>query len=668
MVIVDMQRERGGSFAPRKPTTTGGSLLDILAATVARHGDRLAIDAEDAALTYEELSQAADQLAEDLREADIGAGDRVGVHLPSGTSQLYIAILGVLRAGAAYVPVDVADPPSRAAAIWEQAGVSAVLEEGLRLRCIDPTRGRGHERDLTVDDDAWIIFTSGSTGQPKGVAISHRSAAAFVEAETRLWTVFPEDRVLAGLSVAFDASCEEMWLAWRNGATLVPAPRQLIREGAGLGPWLIERGITVISTVPTLAATWAEDALASVRLLILGGEACSPELGWRLARGREVWNTYGPTEATVVSTAGRIRPQEPITIGWPLLGWDVAVIDEHGEPVAFGEPGELVISGTGLGRYLDPQLDAERYAPLPALGWERAYRSGDIVRETIEGLDFVGRRDDQVKLGGRRLELGEVEATLAAVSGVRAAAAAVQRTPAGNGILVGYVVGEVQPAHVRAQAAESLPDGLAPLVVLLDTLPLASSGKVDRKALPWPPPERAGPIDSAHAGTTVAWLAARWTEQLGPVAVTADTDFFAVGGSSLIAAKLVSELRRRFPSVAVSDIYEHRRLGELAARLDQLGESTLSEQQPALSRPPRRLGMMQLAGVLVLTTLASLQFVIAALGYGNIEPDGLPHVDWWWLVGAWLLLSSPMGRVAIAALARRALLPRLRPGRYPRYS
>jgi non-ribosomal peptide synthetase-like protein len=667
MVIVDMQRERG-SNAALEQALAGGTLLDILAATVACHGDRLAIDAEDAALTYEELSRAADQLAEDLHEADIGSGDRVGVHIPSGTSQLYVAILGVLRAGAAYVPVDVADPPSRAAAIWEQARVSAVLEDGLRLRRLGPPRGDDRERDPTVDDDAWIIFTSGSTGQPKGVAISHQSAAAFVEAETRLWTVFPEDRVLAGLSVAFDASCEEMWLAWRNGATLVPAPRSLVREGAGLGPWLIERAITVISTVPTLVAMWEQDALAGVRLVILGGEACPPELGWRLARDREVWNTYGPTEATVVSTAARVRPAEPITIGWPLHGWDVAVIDEHGEPVAFGEPGELAIGGIGLGRYLDPQLDAERYAPLPALGWARAYRSGDIVRETTEGLDFVGRRDDQVKLGGRRLELGEVEAQLAAVAGVRAAAAAVQRTPAGNALLVGYVVGEVESDDVRAQAAEHLPDGLAPLVVVLDALPMASSGKVDRKALPWPPPEHAGPIDPPQDGT-IAWLAARWAEQLGPLAMAADTDFFAIGGSSLIAAKLVSELRERFPSVAVSDIYEHRRLGELAARLDQLGESPSPSEQPAaVTDPPRRLGAMQLAGVLVLTTLASLQVVIAALGYGNVESSGLPHVDWWWLIGAWLLLSSPMGRVAIAALARRILLPRLRPGRYPRYS
>jgi|HubBroStandDraft_6_1064221.scaffolds.fasta_scaffold01083_7 non-ribosomal peptide synthetase-like protein len=707
MVTIDSTREHGLlPIFTQSPATR--SLLDVLAATVERHGDRVALDAEDAALTYDDLSHAANELATSLREAGVGVGDRVGVRVASGTSELYVAILGVLLAGAAYVPVDADDPPARAAGIWEQAGVRGVLEDGLHFTPLtsasasvacDRVDGVHAPRALAVEDDAWVIFTSGSTGQPKGVAVSHGSATAFIDAEARLWTVTPEDRVLAGLSVAFDASCEEMWLAWSSGAALVPAPRSLVRSGADLGPWLARRGVSVVSTVPTLAAMWDEQTLAGVRLLILGGEACPPELGWRLAAAREVWNTYGPTEATVVTTAARISPGKPITIGWPLHGWFVAVVDESGEPVPLGEPGELVIAGVGLGRYLDPTLDAECYTSLPALGWERAYYTGDVVRETIEGFDFVGRRDHQVKLGGRRLELGEVEAQLSAVAGVRAAAATVQRTAGGNEILVGYVVGDVNPAHVRAQVAEQLPDGLAPLVVALDAMPTARSGKVDRRALPWPPQGTPGATDLSLSATAT-WLAERWAEQLGPVAVTADTDFFAAGGSSLVAAKLVTALRARFPSVAVADVYEYRRLGALAARLDHLGE-TAESRAPALSTstsprertltsprkrarldhlgkaspragatptPPRRLAAAQLAGVLVLTALASTQWVIAALGYGNVERDGLPHVSWVWLIGAWLLLASPVGRAAIAVVARRVLLPRVRPGRYPRDS
>ena len=226
-----------------------------------------------------------------------------------------------------------------------------------------------------VDDDAWIIFTSGSTGVPKGVAVSHRSAAAFVDAEARIFLqdapLGPDDRVLAGLSVAFDASCEEMWLAWRHGACLVPAPRSLVRSGEDLAPWLLRQGITVVSTVPTLAAMWPGEAIENVRLLIFGGEACPPELAARLsADGREVWNTYGPTEATVVACAAPLSAEGPVRIGLPLDGWALAVVDAEGMPVPEGSTGELIIGGVGLARYLDPAKDAEKYAPLPTLGWD----------------------------------------------------------------------------------------------------------------------------------------------------------------------------------------------------------------------------------------------------------------------------------------------------------
>ena len=230
---------------------------------------------------------------------------------PSGTSDLYVAILGAVKAGAAYVPIDADDPPARAAEILERSAACAVIRDGSAIEWV--RRPGGQTRPVRPDDDTWVIFTSGSTGAPKGVAVSHRSAAAFVDAEARLWRVERDDRVLAGLSVAFDASCEEIWLAWGNGAALVPAPRSLVRAGAELGPWLAQRDVTVVSTVPTLAAMWDEASLAGVRLLILGGEACPEPLGWRLAAGREVWNTYGPTEATVVSTAAPIIPGRPVS-------------------------------------------------------------------------------------------------------------------------------------------------------------------------------------------------------------------------------------------------------------------------------------------------------------------------------------------------------------------
>jgi amino acid adenylation domain-containing protein len=478
------------------------TLLDIFNATAVRCGDRVAVDAADATLTYRELADTALALAARLGALGVGPDDRVGIQVQSGTSELYVAILGVLQSGAAYVPVDADDPPARAADVFERSGACAVVRDGLTIEQLaDP---RGTDRPPGVEDDAWVIFTSRSTGAPKGVAVSHRSAAAFVDAEARLWNVEREDRVLAGLSVGFDASCEEIWLAWRHAAALVPAPRSIVRAGSELGPWLAQRGVTVVSTVPTLAAMWEDASLADVRLLILGGEACPEPLAWRLADGREVWNTYGPTEATVVSTAARIRTGEPVTIGWPLDGWETAVVDDDGEPVQLGEPGELVIAGAGVARYLDPVLDTERFPPVPALGWERAYCTGDIVRETPEGLMFVGRRDHQVEIGGRRIELGEIDGQLHDIPGVKAAVTVVRESTAGNKLLVAYIVGEVDPTEIRATLAQRLPQALVPLIVRLDELPQGASGKVDRNALPWPAPADGTATRSADLGGTAA--------------------------------------------------------------------------------------------------------------------------------------------------------------------
>jgi amino acid adenylation domain-containing protein len=400
-----------------------------------------------------------------------------------------------LAAGAAYVPVDADDPDERAALVFGEAGVKHVLDLSSPVLAGESATTR--PSPPTLADDAWIIFTSGSTGMPKGVAVSHRSAAAFVDAEARLFLqgkpIGTGDRVLAGLSVAFDASCEEMWLAWRHGACLVPAPRSLVRSGMDLGPWLVTQRITIVSTVPTLAALWPSESLDGVRLLIFGGEACPLELAERLVEDdREVWKTYGPTEATVVACAAPLTEDGPVRIGLPLDGWDLAVIAADGHPVPVGEVGELINGGVGLARYLDPAKDAEKFAPMPTLGWDRAYRSGDLVRYEPAGLIFQGRADEQIKLGGRRIELGEVDAALQALAGVAGAAAAVRTTKAGNQILVGYVVPVIGPEFDQtaalAQLREVLPAALVPMLAIVDTLPTRTSGKVDRAAMPWPLP------------------------------------------------------------------------------------------------------------------------------------------------------------------------------------
>ncbi|MER6223980.1 Pls/PosA family non-ribosomal peptide synthetase [Streptomyces sp900105755] len=654
----------GAAASPR-------TLVDVFEATVRAHPDEPALDDGTAQLTYRALATEVARLRRRLAEAGIGLGDRVGVRVPSGTNDLYVAVLGVLAAGAAYVPVDAEDPDERAALVFGEAEVAAVLGEGLH---IDVRRESGRPSGRPGDGhDAWIIFTSGSTGKPKGVAVTHRSAAAFVDAEAALFLneepIGPGDRVMAGLSVAFDASCEEMWLAWRYGACLVPVPRSQVRSGADLGPWLVEQEITVVSTVPTLAALWEPETLNDVRLLIFGGEACPPELAQRLVtEGREVWNTYGPTEATVVACAALMTGEEPIRIGLPLNGWELAVVDDAGVPVAMGESGQLVIGGVGLARYLDAGKDAEKYAPLESLGWERAYRSGDLVRADREGLVFLGRADEQIKLGGRRIELGEVDAALQALPGVAGAAAAVRTARSGNQLLVGYVVTQDGWDHAAAveKLRAELPAALVPLLAPVAELPTRTSGKVDRNALPWPLEglETGGPAEQLYG--TEAWLAEQWTEVLGiPVSSAAD-DFFAIGGGSLSAAQLTTRLRTRYPSAAVLDIYQQPVLRKLARRLEESVQDDGAER--TIAPVPRGAQFVQVLLLLPLFTLLGLRWTVVLAALGNVLGGygWLPTAPWWLVGLGALVLFTPPGRIAVAAGGARLLLRGVKPGTHPR--
>ncbi|NMN96883.1 amino acid adenylation domain-containing protein [Nocardiaceae bacterium YC2-7] len=657
---------RSGLAAPPR------TLIDILAATAAAFPDAPAIDDGHVQLSYEELLAEVAEGAAWLERTGVRAGDRVGVRMPSGSYSLYVAILSILQAGAAYVPVDADDPEERAELVFGEAQVTAIIT-GDGVDSTVPMR-EGSTRPPTVEDDAWVIFTSGSTGTPKGVAVSHRNAAAFVDAESRLFLqeepIGPGDRVLAGLSVAFDASCEEMWLAWRYGACLVPAPRALVRSGMDLGPWLIAHEVSVVSTVPTLASMWPAEALEAVRLLIFGGEACPPDLVDRLAVGREVWNTYGPTEATVVACAAQMTPGVPVSIGLPLDGWDLAVVDSDDRPVPVGETGELVIGGVGLARYLDAAKDAEKYAPMATLGWDRAYRSGDLVRLEPSGLIFIGRADDQVKLGGRRIELGEVDVALQNLNGVAGGAAAVRTTTAGHQILVGYVASADPDFDVKAareELAEHLPAALVPRLALVDELPTRTSGKVDRAALPWPLPGADDAVDHGLTGTA-GWVAGLWTSVLGAEITGPDLDFFEVGGGSLAAAQLVTALRERFPEVTVAQLYDHPRLGSLADMLDEFAPK--EDVEPRLVKPtPRSSQLLQIALTVPLMTLTGLQWVtwlaLAANIFSHVNPL-IPTLSWWWTALFFFLFITPIGRMAICVVGARILLRDLTPGSYPR--
>ena len=681
---------RGGIAAPPR------TLIDILRATAEAHPEAAAIDAGSGVLSYTELLDAVEAQAAELRAAGVRPGDKVGIRVDSGSKELYIAILGVMLARAAYVPVDVDDTEERARLVFGEAhAVGIVGNNGYEPR----GEGKGRDSatdtgDPTPDDDSWIIFTSGSTGVPKGVAVTHRSSAAFVDAEANLFLqdepLGPGDRVLAGLSVAFDASCEEMWLAWRHGACLVPAPRALVRSGEDLAGWLVRQDITAVSTVPTLAAMWPAEAIENVRLLIFGGEACPPELAARLAEeGREVWNTYGPTEATVVACGCQLDGKGPVSIGLPLDGWDLAVVDAEGNRVAPGEQGELIIGGVGLARYLDPAKDAEKYAPMPSLGWERAYRSGDLVRYEEDGLIFVGRADDQVKVGGRRVELGEVENALQDLPGVTAAAAAVRKSEAGVPLLVGYLVvegseggQELDRAAAREYLASRLAAGVMPLLAVVEKLPTRTSGKVDRAALPWPLPPSATGGGAGQDGSgdgdaprteAEQWLADQWEAVLGMPVPGTDADFFDLGGGSLAAAQLVSRIRARVPEFSVADVYDVPRLAAMAKAIAATDEQTTPDSYRRPVPTPRRTQWLQTLAGVPLFIVSGVRWLVYLLTAGTIlttiDADAfsvMPSVPWWLLILMIIVVATPFGRMGIAALAARLLLGNLSPGDYPR--
>ena len=665
---------------PSRPAPAPRTLLDILEATAARFPAAPAIDDGGHVLTYAALLGQLHGLCGRIGAHGIGRGDRVGIRVSSGTADLYVSILAVLAIGAAYVPVDVDDPDERAETVWAEAGVCAVIGNGHRvsLRAVAPT-GVGPRRPQP-SDDAWIIFTSGSTGRPKGVAVTHRSAAAWVDAEARLFLqrapLGPRDRVLAGLSVAFDASCEEMWLAWRHGGCLVPAPRSLVKTGADLSAWLLRRQISVVSTVPTLAALWPAEELRGIRLLILGGEACPAELATRLASTcPEVWNTYGPTETTVVASAALLTVDGPVRIGLPLDGWQLTVIDPHsGRPVGWGDVGELVIGGIGTARYLDPDKDRERFRKLPSVGWERAYYSGDMVRADPEGLTYIGRIDTQVKIRGFRIEPAEIESVLLQVPGIAQAVVTTYEPQPGLVELVAYFSptvgrGALDTRQIRAWLRDRLPAHMVPShLEELAVIPTMTSGKVDRKRLPPPRRNRSPIADQGHvhpATPAEAVLAAELAVVLNRDQVSVEAHFFDdLGVNSLVLAHFCARARKRpeLPPVAIKDGYLNPTIRALAAALSHAAPGALDiRPEPPPPVTPRvttvqyvlcgAAQLVLLLGAVAVSALlidAGLRWVLPATGLIDIYARSmvfvattfvlfcaLPIAAKWVLVGRW---------------------------------
>jgi len=544
-----------------------------------RQPQAVAVVQDGASLTYQQLNRRANQLAHHLLALGVQPDDRVALCCRRGP-QMLVGLLGILKAGAGYVPIDPAYPAERIAYLLQDSAPAAVLAEAATQAVLgaittldlhDPALQRHpvsnpQLRALTPAHLAYVIYTSGSTGQPKGVMVEHRSVENLVHWHCEAFGVDAGSQVSSLAGFGFDAMAWEVWPALCSGATLHLPPADVGNENIdALLAWWLAQPLDV-SFLPTPVAEYAFSQNLqhpSLRVLLVGGDRLRQ---FSQERRFALVNNYGPTEATVVATSGRVRAGQALHIGRPIANASVYVLDGHLRPVPVGVAGELYVGGSGVARgYLNrPELTAERFLQDP-FNAGRMYRTGDLVRWLPDGnLEYLGRNDDQVKVRGVRVELGEIESRLAALHDVGEAVVQVR-----EGRLIAWFTAQ-QPLHIdnlRAQLQAQLPAALVPVAyVQLDTLPLTANGKLDRKALPAPDQAALPTRDYvAPLGEVETTLARIWAEVLQVEQVGRHDHFFELGGHSLLAVSLIECMRKVGLSADVRVLFSQPTLAALAA-------------------------------------------------------------------------------------------------------
>ncbi len=581
-------------------------LHELFSEQAARTPDAIAVTSGGQRITYGELDRWTNQLARELADLGVTPGSLVGICVERGV-ELVSALLGVLKAGAAYVPIEPTYPPQRQELMLADCAASVLItEERLRgvvdpkdatVLCVDSDRPRiaaqpDERLDLSAnpDEPAYVIYTSGSTGQPKGVQIRHRSVANLVAHMRERPGIGPDD-ILANLTTpAFDLSVPDWYLPLTTGARLVIVPREATLDGVELADWLARTGATFVQATPT---TWQllVDArwMGSPELkIVCGGEALPRALAQELlARAGSLWHMYGPTETTVWSSALELGPGEgPVPIGSPIANTSFYVLDHHGQPVPIGVPGELYIGGDGvaLGYLNRPELNAEKFVDDPFAESGPLYRTGDLMRWRENGtLEFLGRIDQQVKLRGFRIELGEIEAVLDSHPDVGASVVIVREDKPGDQRLGAYIVaaGDEAPEleDLRRLLRTKLPPFMVPSAfVVLPSLPVTANGKLDRAGLPAPDGARPDLARSFAAPETPLQetLASIWREVLAVDRVGIDDDFFDLGGHSLLAVKMLARVQEALGlDLYLGRVFEASTIRELSASIstELMGEA-----------------------------------------------------------------------------------------------
>lgn len=692
------------SHGARNADLARDELLDeIFASTVARLPDKTALIGAKGTLTYKALDEAANQLARGLVRHGLRPGMMAGLWMARG-QELLVAQLAIIKTGAAFLPFDADAPVERISECLADAGAHLIITSAAfaekasgALPCrvvrpddlIDLTDRRdvdARAQGATPDSPAYLIYTSGSSGKPKGIVITHRNICHFLRAAQLTYGLGADDVVFQGASVAFDLAMEEIWLPYLVGATLYVATPETLADVERLPDLLEEAGVTVIDTVPTLL-TLLPRVVNSLRIVILGGEACPPSIAARWARpGRKIFNSYGPTEATVVATVGMVESGKAVTIGAPIANYSCYVVNDALELVPKGEEGELLIGGPGIaqGYFKRDALTAEKFITNPFGVWPpKLYRSGDAVVMGQDGaLSFRGRIDDQVKIRGFRVELGEIEQRLATLSGV-AQAAVVLRGDFGLDRLVAFVVldaGAHQALSAdargwRASLRDQLPAYMVPShFEIVSQLPrLAASGKIDRKALKAHGLAAPAVHDSAqeapqNAIEEVLLLAAKAV--LPPQAIAFEADFFTeLGGHSLLAARFVSIVRQTpaLAALTLQDMYEARTLRAMAQRLAHK-TIALAAKSKRFDPPPvlRRFlcGLAQAICLPFIIALMTAQWLGVFVSYMIIADTDTGIIEAITaLLGVYVCIN--LATIAFSIAMKWLIVGRLKAGRYP---
>ncbi|MDQ6606649.1 MAG: amino acid adenylation domain-containing protein, partial [Actinomycetota bacterium] len=591
--------------------------------------DSVAVSFEGTSISYGELNQQANRLAHRLRELGASKESLVALFLEPSI-EMIVSILGVLKAGAAYVPLDPEYPSDRISFVLEDTGAPLIVTNQALLErlppssvtdvCLDrdssrlaslPTRNP--EPVARPENLAYVIYTSGSTGRPKGVQVEHRNVARLFTATDDWYGFGPSDVWVLLHSYAFDFSVWEIWGALAYGGHLVISPLWTTRSPQGLAELVAAEGVTVLNATPSLFVTVQEELLEvagrlALRFVIFGGEALAPAAlrPWydRLGEtGATLVNMYGITETTVHVTYRPLSPadcaREASPIGVPIPDLSLHLLDPSGAPVPRGVAGELFVGGGGVARgYLNrPELTAQRFIENP-FGPGRLYRTGDVARRLPDGeLDFRGRIDDQVKIRGFRIELGEIQAAIREVGGVAETAVLAVKAAPGDTRLVAYLVPEAAAGGADAlrravlrHLEDRLPAYMLPAsIMVIDSLPLTRNGKTDRKALPPPVWEtQTAPESRAPETPTEQRIAEIWQTVLGVASVGAEDNFFNLGGHSLLAARVVTQTRKACQvELSVRALFEQPTLSSFAALVDAARPAGAAVRSPApVPAPP----------------------------------------------------------------------------------